>query len=56
MEKQFEEGDECPFCEKGILEYGEVKDCSCHISAPCSGHTDQKLTCDYCGCEATDGD
>ncbi|GGY87871.1 hypothetical protein [Shewanella fodinae] len=50
-----EEGDKCPECKKGILDWKnpdkEIRDrgCSCHISPPCSYCTGQVLHCDECG-------
>lgn len=44
-----EEGDICPECTRGIMEYPEVENCSCHITPPCSACTGLKLTCDDCG-------
>lgn len=62
--EDFEEGQACPFMDAkdetvpcaGTLEFGEVENCSCHISAPCSGHTEQKLACTVCGWEVEDVD
>lgn len=45
------EGDECTFCEKGVLEYVRKGECSCHISPPCQSCVDSVLECDYCGCK-----
>jgi hypothetical protein len=47
----FEEGDTCPDCHKGKLIYPPVENCSCHINAPCSACTSNKLQCDECGFE-----
>lgn len=46
-----EEGDFCPVCAIGILEYSPVENCSCHINPPCSGCTDNNLKCLECGYE-----
>lgn len=48
------EGDDCPVCGKGTMEWPETVDCACHISPPCSRCTDKELTCNNCGYE--DGD
>lgn len=52
---QMEEGDMCPNCEEGAMEYPPTKNCYCHLSAPCSNCTDKVLTCYNCGYE-DDGD
>jgi hypothetical protein len=45
-----EEGDKCVNEEcKGIYEWGEVENCSCHINPPCSSCTDNELVCSECG-------
>lgn len=44
----FEEGDICPECHSGHLYYPPVKNCSCHICAPCSACVDNKLRCNEC--------
>ncbi len=46
-----EEGDKCPECRLGILQWAEVKNCSCHICPPCSACTDNILECPVCGWE-----
>lgn len=46
--RQYESGDQCPYCSIGRLEYAEVENCSCHINPPCSACTDAELRCDYC--------
>lgn len=44
-----EEGDECPELDcSGMLVYGDVEGCSCHISPPCSACVDNPLTCTEC--------
>jgi hypothetical protein len=45
-----EEGDKCPGegCD-GEMFYGEVENCSCHISPPCSNCVNNPLVCDTCG-------
>lgn len=44
-----EEGDTCPECKKGKLIWPPTKNCSCHISPPCSSCTNMMLICDECG-------
>lgn len=50
-----EEGDKCPNCRAGDLDWKhpdkEVRGrgCSCHLSPPCSYCTGQVLHCDECG-------
>lgn len=47
-----EEGDTCPACETGELNYKPPVNCSCHLGgAPCSACTDAPLACDNCGQE-----
>lgn len=46
-----EEGDSCPDCKLGIMHYGPVKNCSCHISPPCNQCITNPLTCNKCGYE-----
>lgn len=46
---RFEEGDWCPHCATGKLGFGEVKDCSCHISPPCGSCVENPLVCLECG-------
>jgi len=50
-----EEGDKCknPGC-AGTMVYGEVENCSCHISPPCGNCINNPLGCDTCGCEEGD--
>ena len=45
----YEEGDKCPECREGKLEYVRDGDCSCHISAPCSACVSMALECNKCG-------
>ncbi|AZC30095.1 hypothetical protein C4K38_2135 [Pseudomonas chlororaphis subsp. piscium] len=49
------EGDTCARdgCE-GIIELEPVKDCSCHISAPCWNHENTDMHCPDCGWRAAD--
>jgi hypothetical protein len=47
----YEEGDDCPECARGVLEYPKIRGCSCHINPPCSACVDQRLVCDSCGWE-----
>ncbi len=47
----YEEGQKCPECKEGILDYPKVQNCSCHINPPCSNCVDNKLTCEVCGWE-----
>lgn len=35
----------------GVIEFSEVENCSCHISAPCSGCMGTKFVCPKCGWE-----
>lgn len=37
-----------PPCE-GTLTFKAVRNCSCHISAPCPPHSESWLECDVCG-------
>lgn len=48
---QLEEGDNCPKCKDGTMEYPDTVDCYCHVSPPCSHCMDKLLTCDNCGYE-----
>lgn len=48
MTNQVEEGDKCPNCGEGALEFTTEGDCSCHISAPCNVCTDSFLMCPVC--------
>lgn len=43
------EGQFCPACSKGRLQYERQDPCSCHINPPCSACVDAPLTCDECG-------
>jgi hypothetical protein len=47
-----EEGDRCKEngC-NGVLEWGEVEGCSCHIHPPCSACVNNVLVCPKCGWE-----
>lgn len=52
MELGTEEGDTCGLEDcPGALEYPEVENCYCHISAPCWEHENNPLTCNECGRE-----
>lgn len=51
MIEEIEEGCKCPECHEGSMEIPRSKNCSCHISPPCSSCTDRLLTCDSCGWE-----
>lgn len=44
-----EEGDRCPDCGNGIMGFGRVWGCRCHISPPCSACVDNPLVCLECG-------
>ncbi|MGR0185485.1 hypothetical protein [Azospirillum aestuarii] len=46
-----EEGAGCPAGCGGALHFPPVENCRCHISAPCSYCTDNRLVCDGCGWE-----
>ena len=46
-----QEGDTCPECEKGKLEYPPTENCSCHINPPCDACVSIELTCNNCGWE-----
>ena len=43
------EGDHCPECDEGLLEYQSVENCSCHISPPCNACVTNPLRCPLCG-------
>lgn len=45
----YEEGNKCPKCFDGELEYIREGSCSCHISAPCSACVNKILECNKCG-------
>jgi hypothetical protein len=45
------EGDPCPSCCQGVMEYQTDGDCSCHINPPCSSCTDSVLRCSQCDYE-----
>lgn len=45
----YEEGDLCPECHDGTLYYPPVKNCTCHINAPCSACVSNQLECNKCG-------
>lgn len=49
------EGDKCARdgC-GGIIELEEAKNCSCHLSAPCSSHANADMWCSECGWRAAD--
>lgn len=47
----YEEGDVCPKCRKGIIDWPPVENCSCHIDPPCSACTSRLLACPKCGWE-----
>lgn len=47
--KNLDEGDECPKCGEGTLNYVPHEDCYCHNSPPCHYCTEQPLLCDNCG-------
>ncbi|MCO7511824.1 hypothetical protein [Serratia fonticola] len=51
----YNEGDKCARdgCE-GVIELEPVKDCSCHLSAPCWQHTSADMYCADCGWRAAD--
>lgn len=51
MNKEPEEGGECPECHEGEMYFPKVTGCSCHIHPPCSACVDNKLTCKSCGWE-----
>jgi len=51
MIPHYEEGDKCPECGKGTLEYPVADNCSCHINPPCPQCLDVVLTCGECGWE-----
>lgn len=50
-ENIYEEGQTCPECKEGLLDYPKVQNCSCHINSPCWNCVDNKLTCNSCGWE-----
>ncbi len=43
------EEDDCPECTIGRMRLEPVKNCSCHISPPCSARVENPLVCDNCG-------
>lgn len=45
-----EEGDRCPECHKGRIDW-PPKNCSCHIDPPCCACTEARLLCSLCGWE-----
>lgn len=45
----YEEGDTCPECHEGKLDWVREGSCSCHICAPCSACTNKVLECNKCG-------
>lgn len=47
----YQEGNECPECTVGKLEYLSVENCYCHIEPPCSNCVDNPLACGECGWE-----
>lgn len=49
----FEEGETCPNCDGGILEY-HTEGCTCFIVAPCSACTNGVLKCGQCGWDTDD--
>jgi len=50
-DNRLEEGDRCPECGEGILEYGPVENCTCFIVPPCAACVNNPLTCTECGWE-----
>jgi len=46
--KFYEEGETCPNGCNCALTFTPVKNCSCHISAPCAGHMESHLHCAMC--------
>lgn len=52
----YEEGDTCPECDEGILEYRRVEQCTCHISPPCSACVNKPLMCNKCDYEPEEPD
>lgn len=53
--EDLEEGDVCPACEDGSLDVVQGRDCSCHLSPPCSSCVEDGLLCDACGWRSGDG-
>ena len=45
----FEEGQKCPECGDGRLEFQVVEGCTCFISPPCNACVTRPLVCDSCG-------
>ena len=43
-----EEGDRCPACDSGSMQFARKEECSCHISPPCWACTNAVLRCDEC--------
>jgi len=52
----YEEGDICPECKKGMLEYRRVEQCTCHINPPCSACVSAPLICNKCDFEPEEDD
>ena len=50
-----EEGDPCPHCGDGRLEFTAGPDCSCHLNPPCSSCVDDGLICGSCDWRKSDG-
>lgn len=55
MELGYEEGAICNRngCD-GVIELEEVKNCSCHLTAPCWAHQSADMCCHDCGWRAAD--
>lgn len=51
-----EEGDFCPNCDHGKVEYKNVIGCSCHINPPCDGCVNAPLVCNHCFYEHADAE
>jgi len=51
-----DEGDPCPACNIGSMQFPPVENCSFLIAPPCSACVDNALRCDNPDCGYTEGD
>lgn len=51
-----EKGDKCPECGRGIMVFGPVENCTCHINPPCNACVENPLICSICGFTEEDPD
>lgn len=47
----YEEGDFCPACKGGKIDWPQIENCSCFLDPPCVECTERRLTCSSCGWE-----